>query len=232
MNAVRISALLSVLLVTGCSRSAIQQPAVVTTPSAQATSSASLPAVASQPATSEAVPATPGIDACALLTSEEIKAVQGEAVKETKLSGQTGGGLSTSLCFFTLPTSGNSISLVVVQKGAGADAKDPEEFWREKFHDDERDHKDRDRARDFDKDRERDRDHEKGEADGEEEEGAPPRKVTGVGQEAYWVGSRVGGALYVLKGNAYLRISVGGPSDQVDQISKAKTLAREALARL
>jgi hypothetical protein len=46
------------------------------------------------------------------------------------------------------------------------------------------------------------------------------------------MGSRIGGALYVLKGNAYLRISIGGPSDQADKIKKSKTLAQKALARL
>jgi hypothetical protein len=31
-----------------------------------------------------------------------------------------------------------------------------------------------------------------------------------VGEEAYWLGSPMVGALYVLKANTFLRISVGG----------------------
>lgn len=73
------------------------------------------------------------VDACALISSKEIEAVQGEAVLETKLSGQAGGGLQISQCFFTLPTFSNSISLLIAQKGDGADAKDPKDFWHETF---------------------------------------------------------------------------------------------------
>ena len=51
------------------------------------------------------------VDACALISSKEIEAVQGEPVRETKLSGQAGGGLQISQCFYTLPTFSNSISL-------------------------------------------------------------------------------------------------------------------------
>ncbi|MEP6742064.1 MAG: hypothetical protein ABJB61_06150 [bacterium] len=173
----------------------------------------------------------PKVDACAMLNGKEIEAVQGEAVKETKLSGQAGGGLQISQCFFTLPTFSNSISLLVAQKGDGADAKDPKEFWRETFQKGE--------ARDEDRDRDRDRDkkdsnkEKKGERRGEEEEeSTPPLAVSGVGDDAFWVGSRVGGALYVLKGNAYVRISIGGSGDQSSKINKSKRLAKKAIARL
>jgi len=36
----------------------------------------------------------------------------------------------------------------------------------------------------------------------------------------------------VLKGNAYLRISVGGSGDQASGITKTKKLAQKAVARL
>jgi hypothetical protein len=42
----------------------------------------------------------------------------------------------------------------------------------------------------------------------------------------------VGGALYVLKGNNYIRISVGGAGDQADKIRKSKALAQSILGRL
>ncbi|MGI8835411.1 MAG: hypothetical protein ACR2H4_02090 [Pyrinomonadaceae bacterium] len=132
------------------------------------------------------------VDACALISSKEIEAVQGEAVLETKLSGQAGGGLQISQCFFTLPTFSNSISLLIAQKGDGADAKDPKDFWHETFVKGAA--KEREREQREKKDRDKDK---KAGRRGEEEEdeGPPPQKVTGVGDDAYWIGSRVAGAL-------------------------------------
>jgi hypothetical protein len=62
------------------------------------------------------------------------------------------------------------------------------------------------------------------------EESSPPEKVR-LGDEAYWTSSRVGGALYVLKGNSYVRISVV-PANQVAKIKKSKSLAEKVMARL
>jgi len=53
-----------------------------------------------------------------------------------------------------------------------------------------------------------------------------------VGDEAFWIASRVGGALYVLKGNSYLTVSVGGAADEKTRIEKSKALAQRALVRL
>ena len=44
----------------------------------------------------------------------------------------------------------------------------------------------------------------------DEERKVPPEKIDGVGEEAYWSGTRFGGALYVLKKNFIVRVSVGG----------------------
>lgn len=244
MSAVRIIAFCSLVIVAGCSSSATQQPGVVTTASkaTTATTPAAIPeSAANPPATPQAVAAKPKIDACALLTSKEVRSVQGEELQETKPAGQSAGGFSISQCFFTLPTFSNSISLMVAEKGAGPDATDPEEFWRDRFHEDrdrvhedrERDgvHEDADQRDDKDKDRERAGGPAK-RGEEEEEEGAPPQRISGVGEEAYWVGNRIGGALYVLKGDAYLRISIGGPPDQARKIRKSRILAAKALARL
>ncbi len=171
-------------------------------------------------APADASTAKPNVDACALLTTAEIQAVQGEAIKETKLSGQATGGFNMSQCFFTLPTFTNSISLLVAQRGEGSGAHDPKDFWRETFNESEHEGKGKRRERKKEKREE------------EEEEGAPPEKVTGVGDEAYWTGSRIGGALYVLKGNSYLRISIGGPADQATKMKKSKALAQKVVARL
>jgi hypothetical protein len=194
---------------------------------------ASSPVQSGSPSAAQVATAVkPKIDACAMLNSKEIETVQGEPVKETKLSGQAGGGMQISQCFFTLPTFSNSISLLVAQKGDGADAKDPKEFWRETFQKGAEEEREREREREREK-KDRDKDKKtRGRGEEEEEEGTPPQKVSGVGNDAYWTGSRVGGALYVLKGNAYLRISIGGSGDQTSRINKSKTLAQKAIARL
>jgi hypothetical protein len=170
------------------------------------------PGAANQPGQLMVATASKGkIDACALLTSKEIESVQGEPTKETKPSGKSGGGFSVSQCYFTLPTSSNSISLTVMQKADGSDARDPKQYWEEMFH----------RASDNEKGRESER-----------EKAAAPEKISGIGDEAFWTGNRVGGDLYVLKGNSYIRISVGGPGDQAAKIKKSKDLAQMVLKRL
>lgn len=216
MRCQRFLILLLVLIAAGCSRSSPEPISVTASPS---------PAVSpTQIAPSEVATSKPKVDACALLTSKEIEAIQGEAPKENKLSGQSAGGFSMSQCFFTLPNFTNSISLSLTQPGEGAGARDPKDYWRDTFH------TEKEKGRDKDKDRAADRDEKKGEE--EEEKGATPEKISGVGDEAYWVPSRVGGVLYVLKGNAYVRISIGGEADQANKIKVSKTLAQKALARL
>jgi hypothetical protein len=175
--------LLSVFVVTGCSRSEIDQKATATSP------------------------AKPKVDACTMLTSQEIESVQGEAPKETKLNETSANGFNVSQCFFTLPTFTNSISLVITKKADGPGARDPRQFWRDTFH---RDQEDRE----------------------EEGEKRPPQKVSGIGDEAYWMTSPAAGILYVLKGPSYIRISIGGPGDQQTKITKSKALAQKVIDRL
>jgi hypothetical protein len=59
-----------------------------------------------------------------------------------------------------------------------------------------------------------------------------PRRLAGLGDEAFWVGDAVTGALYVLRGEVFLRVSVGGPLAQAEKIKRAEALARYALKRL
>lgn len=157
-------------------------------------------------------------DACALLTSADIEAVQKEAVRDTKLSGSSDGGFSVSQCFFTLPTFTNSISFQVTQRGDGSSARDPKEFWTETFHRERKSEKERDRKKDREEEEERDK--------------APPQKVAGVGDEAFWVGSRIGGALYVLKDNSYVRVSIGGAVPEMEKLKRSKSLAQKITERL
>jgi hypothetical protein len=65
-----------------------------------------------------------------------------------------------------------------------------------------------------------------------EEKTRPSLRVRGVGDEAFWAGSKVAGSLYVRKGEAVLRVSVGGPGTESEKIAKSKRLALKALRRL
>lgn len=220
--------------IVGCAKSEVPQPSASNQGATASPTTAGSPGPVAQngePAATTAASTGKGkIDACALLTSPEIRSVQGEPLKETKASGSAEKGFLVSQCFFTLPTFNNSISLVVTQRGEGAGGRDPKEFWEETFEKSEGEsEKERDKksAKEREKEKARERSREE-----EEEEGPPAQKITGVGDEAFWTGSRVGGALYVLKGSTYLRISVGGSGNQQSKINKSKALARLALKRL
>jgi len=154
------------------------------------------------------VPEKTTTEVCGLLTTEDVEPVQGEPFKDTKASEKSAAGLSVEQCYFELPTASNSIVLTVTRKAEGG--RDPSESWKEMFH--------------------REKSQEKKE-EGEERE-KEAQKVEGIGDEAFWTGTRVGGALFVLKGNLYLRISVGGAGDQAQKLEKSKTLAQIALKRL
>jgi hypothetical protein len=220
-------AFLMVLFLSSCKKSEIPQTPSLSReskPGQQAVTSSTPAAVAGQTPSSPAnalAQAKAKTDACALLTNSEVESVQKETTKETKLTGASQGGFSVSQCFFTLPTFTNSISLQVTQKGEGTGARDPKEFWRATFHQEQRTEKERERDREKSTKKEED-----------EEMSVPPQRVTGVGDEAFWMGSRVGGALYVLKGNNYLRISVGGSGDTTEKIKKSKALAQKVVPRL
>ena len=75
-----------------------------------------------------------------------------------------------------------------------------------------------------------------GEHEEEEEEEheakAEPREIEGLGDEALWVASPVGGTLHVLKKDTVLRISIGGRDSDAVRLEKASTLAKKALQRL
>ena len=183
----------SSITLVGCSKSEqpAQPPTRQTTPVAQPTVAAAEP--------------MPPIDPCALLTSEEIAAVQGEAVVGTKPAQNAAQGLAMYDCFFTLATFTNSVSLSVTQSSPRAPARDARQSWRETM----------------------------AAADAKaSEKVGPSRKIEGIGESAFWTGNERMGALYVLKGNRYLRISVGGPGEQDVKIEKSRTLAEAALKRL
>ena len=154
---------------------------------------------------------TSRIDVCSLLTSSEIEAIQGGPLKDTKPSGNPQGGLNVSQCYFLLPTAADSIVVTVTQKADGSNSRDPKQSWDEIFHGD----KDKDEA--------------SKEKEGKSE---PPEKIEGLGDEAFWAPRRFGGALYALKGNVYISVSVGGAGDKATKIQKSHALAEIILQRL
>jgi hypothetical protein len=166
------------------------------------------------------------IDVCALLTSDDLKSVQGEAPKEAQRSDRRDGAFVVAQCYYALPTTSNSVVLNVTSEGEGAN--NPRKFWENTFGAED--------AKGGEREKEREREEAKKKAKPgageEEEEGARPERVNGVGEEAFWMASRVGGALYVLKKDVFFRISVGGAGDEKAKLKKSKTLAQQVLKRI
>lgn len=145
------------------------------------------------------------IDPCALLTSDELKDVQGESLQTTLPSEREYREYFIAQCYYQLPTITNSVVVnVTTPKERGKSVK---EFWRST----------------------------KAEAGGGKkpaESESRPEKISGVGDDVYWEASGMAGALYVLKKDVIFRISVGGASDIKTKLEKSKTLAQKALARI
>ncbi|HEX6494584.1 MAG TPA: hypothetical protein VF018_03805 [Acidobacteriaceae bacterium] len=162
----------------------------------------------------DGAPKSPALDACALLTSSEVQRVQGEATQDAKAGNDQSGALLVRQCLFRTTTPIHSVSLAIAlpNPAASGDAISPRTFWQSKFHSPENEKEKR--------------------GESGEPEGSNPRPVPGIGDEAFWVGTSMTGALYVLKGNLFLRISAGGIRDEASRIEHSKTLAALALKRL
>jgi hypothetical protein len=165
------------------------------------------------------------IEPCSLISAQDIQEIQGAPLKDVNPSQQSNGRIRTSQCYFAADPSNRSVSLSITQSDpAASDADAAREHWKQTFaragkgKNDEREEKEHARA--------------KKEGGEEEEEGAPIEKIEGIGDEAYWSSSRVGGALYVLKDDLFLRISLGGPDDEKTKIEKSRKMAQRALDHL
>ena len=185
------------------------------------------PSSNSQSTSSHESGSTESFNACGLLEKKEIEAIQGSPIKETKSSAGSDGGFRVSQCFYTAEEFSKSVSLAVTQKDPISPGKrSPRDFWKETF------------GRYTGDEKGREHNQEKKEKLGdqtrkeEREESLPPKKIDGIGDEAYWIATRVGGALYVLKKDTFIRVSVGGPDKEATKIDKSKALAEKALQRL
>ena len=173
--------------------------------------------------TDSAVSKRPKIDACTLITGAEVQAIQGSPIKDTKGSEQSDGSFRIAQCFYNAETFNKSVSLSLTQSDpASPKARNPKDFWKETF------------GRYEGKAKEEKGDEEKKESLREqgEEKGPPPKKIDGIGDAAYWTANRVGGALYVLKNDVFIRVSVGGPEGEDALMKRCKALAEKALSRL
>lgn len=158
-------------------------------------------------------------DACAVLTSAEVQKVQGDTVQETKPSTQPTGGLVMSQCLFRTANPSKSVSVAIASPGTVS----PRSFWQKQFH------AGNPKSREDDKDKALAGSKN---AKEEDEESTKPRSIAGVGEQAFWVGSPMVGALYVLKGNTFLRVSVGGVREEPARIEKSVALARLVVKRM
>lgn len=145
------------------------------------------------------------IDPCTLLTSDELKTIQGEALRTAIPSERETSKLIIAQCYYELPATTKSVVVnVTTAKERGTSFK---EIWRDT----------------------QPVNVGGGQPAGTAHKGSP-EKVSGLGDDAYWV--ETAGALYVLKKEAILRIGIGGADDSQTKLEKLKTLAQKALARI
>jgi hypothetical protein len=167
----------------------------------------------------------PKIPACTLITTDEVGAIQGATITDAKSSEGPSGGLVMSQCYYSAKEPNKSVSLAVIQSAGSVTGGETRDYWASTFGRFAQGPSPSGRE-------EKEKDQKLGETREEEENRTPPRKIDGVGDEAFWSGNRFGGALYVLKGDVFIRVSVGGPDNEEIKIEKSKTLAQKALSRL
>jgi len=200
--------LLPLLLYGGCKKS-------------QQSRGTSGPSPPQQLARQQARPTEPKIVACKLITTDEVGAIQGAKITDAKSSAGWSGNLLMSQCYYAAMEPNKSVSLAVIETDPQSAESDPRRFWAQTLIPFQTAARGEEEPA------------EKKEKSGEEEERKIPRKkIDGVGEQAYWSGNRFGGALYVLKNDVIVRVSVGGPDNEETKIAKSKALAEKALSRL
>ncbi len=156
-------------------------------------------------------------DVCGLLKPEEIQARTGIVIKEQKSSGRPNGNLRISQCVYVAAELNKSVSVVVTQSNSPDGKEGARDFWEKTFSRYGEGPKKEEKSK-------RDTDNEKG----EEREGRPPRRIKGLGEEAFWTA----GSLYVLSKDAFIRVSIGGADAEEAKLDHSKALAVMALDRL
>ena len=153
-------------------------------------------------------------DVCSLVSKEEVALVQQTSVTDAKSSERSDGTFRISQCLYAAAEFSKSVNLAFIQADPNQQSnRGPKDFWKEKF-DPYKNEEPRTSTRD------------------ESEEGPAPKKIIGLGDEAYWVPNRFGGILYVLKGDAFISIAIGGTDSEETKMEKSKVLAQKALQHL
>ena len=181
-----------------------------------------------------------GYDACSLLTGNEIANVLGEPLQELKPGVQSNGNINMSHCLFVTRDFAKSASVDVATPAAGdSGTRNLRAFWRNQFHVPHALKEEKHPASiktpsnsAFLQSREAAVEPASQTGDDDEDAARKPRAISSLGEEAYWVGSPLAGALYVLQGNLFLRVSVGGVPKESTRIAKSKSLATAILSRL
>jgi hypothetical protein len=159
-----------------------------------------------------------------LITREEVGAVQATTVTDTKSSENSDGNHLITQCYYATTGLNLSVSIAITQPDpANPMSRSARGSWEQTFGPFDQEHEAEAKAK---KTKENERGRE------EEDQKRPPTKIGGVGEEAFWVGNRFGGALYALKGDVFIRISVGGADQEETKLEKSKNLAGKALSRL
>jgi hypothetical protein len=158
-------------------------------------------------------------DACTLISKEEVESIQQSSVEEAKSSEPSNGTFRISQCLYTAADFSKSVNLALIRADPNQPNKrSPKDFWKEKFGAYELSENERDKKAKTE--------------NGDEEKGPPPKKISGLGNEAFWVSNRFGGILYILKGDVFMSIGIGGNDDEETKLEKSKVLAQKALQRL
>lgn len=145
-------------------------------------------------------------DPCGLLSDTEVRAIQGHAPVQKIPSEQPSSSFRFTQCFYRTPEFTNSVSVALgIPLDTDGKRAGPRQYWQAQFHPQVKPGK---------------------------KKKEPPKPVAGLGEQAFWVGDPMTGALYVLKGEVFLRLSVGGPPEQAEKIKRSRALALYALKRL
>jgi hypothetical protein len=153
-------------------------------------------------------------DACGLVSKEEVESVQAMPVNDVKSSERSDDVFRVSQCFYTTAEFSKSVNLALVQKNPDQQTnRSPRDFWKEKF-DPYQDEEPKTKSGD------------------EKEQGSAPKKIRRLGDDAFWVSNRFGGVLYVLKGDVFISVGLGGTDDEDTKLKKSKVLAEKAIQRL
>ena len=167
-------------------------------------------------------------DVCALITKQEIEAIQRSPIKETKSSVRSDAGFRVSQCFYTAEDFSKSVSLAVTQRDPiSSGERSVKDFWNETFGRFTDEEKESNAGK-----KEREGLREQPRREGDEKAFIPPKKIDGLGDDAFWSPNPVGGAIYVLKKDVFIRISIGGHDNEEGKLDKSKALARMAIDRL